>query len=354
MSLGPVMLDVSGLALEDEDRRRLQHPQVGGVILFSRNYQSPEQLKSLVDEIHAIRTPRLVVSVDQEGGRVQRFRDGFQNLPAMARLGDLYDQDATAAIKYAESFAWIMASELLHYGIDLSFSPVLDVANPVSSVIGDRAFHRNPETITRLANAWIRGMKKAGMEAIGKHFPGHGSVEGDSHHVMPFDRRNFDVIKSHDLVPFRRVIATHLTGIMMAHVIYDQIDALPAGYSKYWIEQVLRNHLGFDGIVFSDDLSMSGAETVGGYSERANASLEAGCDILLVCNNPQGADEILDSLIDYNNPTSQLRMIRLHGEPSSQFVDFFSTQQWQQATSQLHDFNQQDFSSDSGDLFEQC
>lgn len=354
MSLGPVMLDVAGLALEDEDRKRLQHPQVGGVILFSRNYHSPEQLKMLVDEIHAIRTHRLVVAVDQEGGRVQRFRDGFQDLPAMARLGDLYDRDAAAAIKYAESFAWIMASELLHYGIDLSFSPVLDVANPVSSVIGDRAFHHNPETITRLANAWIRGMKKAGMEAIGKHFPGHGSVEGDSHHVMPFDRRNFEDIETHDLVPFRRVIATHLTGIMMAHVIYDQIDALPAGYSKYWIEQVLRNHLGFDGIIFSDDLSMSGAETVGSYSERAKASLEAGCDILLVCNNPQGADEILDSLTDYNNPTSQLRMIRLHGDPSPQSAGLFSTQQWQQATSQLHDFNQHDFSSDSGDLFEQC
>lgn len=354
MSLGPVMLDVSGLALDNEDRRRLQHPQVGGVILFSRNYHSPEQLKSLVEEIHAMRTPRLVVAVDQEGGRVQRFRDGFQTLPAMAKIGDLYDQDAATAIKYAETFAWIMASELLHYGIDLSFSPVLDVANPVSSVIGDRAFHRDPETITRLANAWIRGMKKAGMEAIGKHFPGHGSVEGDSHHVMPFDRRNFDNIETHDLVPFRRVIATHLTGIMMAHVIYDQVDEMPAGYSKFWIEQILRDQLGFDGIIFSDDLSMSGAETVGDYSERAKASLQAGCDILLVCNNPQGADEILDSLTNYNNPTSQLRMIRLHGEPSSQTLDLFNTQQWQMATGQLDDFHRQDFFGDSGDLFEQC
>ena len=354
MSLGPVMLDVSGLALEDEDRERLNHPQVGGVILFSRNYQSPEQLKSLVAEIHAIRTPRLVVAVDQEGGRVQRFRDGFQNLPALAKIGDLYDKNNAAAIKYAESFAWIMASELLHYGVDLSFSPVLDVGNPISSVIGDRAFHRDPEAITRLANAWIRGMKKAGMEAIGKHFPGHGSVEGDSHHVMPFDRRSFVDIEAHDLVPFRRVIATHLSGIMMAHVIYDQVDELPAGYSKYWIDQVLRNQFNFEGIIFSDDLSMNGAELVGGYAERAEASLQAGCDILLVCNNPEGADEILDALKDYNNPTSQLRMIRMHGEPSLQSTDLFSTQQWQQAISLLDDFNQRDFSSDSGDLFEQC
>ena len=354
MSLGPVMLDVSGLALDDDDRKRLSHAQVGGVILFSRNYQSPEQLKKLVDEIHAIRTPRLVVAVDQEGGRVQRCRDGFQKLPAMASLGDLYKVDSGLAIKYAESFAWIMASELLYYGVDLSFSPVLDVASPVSSVIGDRAFHHDPETITRLANGWIRGMKKAGMEAIGKHFPGHGSVEGDSHHVMPFDRRNLEQIESHDLVPFRRVIATHLTGIMMAHVIYDQVDELPAGYSKFWIEQVLRTQLGFDGIVFSDDLSMSGAESVGGYAQRAEASLQAGCDILLVCNNPAGADEILDALQDYNNPTSQLRMIRLHGEPSAHSADLFNTQQWHKATSQLDHFNQQDFSIDSGDLFEQC
>lgn len=352
MSLGPVMLDVAGLILNDEDRKRLRHPQVGGVILFARNYQSPDQLRSLVDEIHGIKKPRLVVAVDQEGGRVQRFRDGFQNLPAMASLGEFYEVDNGLAIKYAESFAWIMASELLHYGVDLSFSPVLDVANPVSSVIGDRAFHHKPETITRLANAWIRGMRKAGMEAIGKHFPGHGSVEGDSHHVMPFDRRNFDVIEAHDLLPFRRVIATHLTGIMMAHVIYDQVDASPAGYSRYWIEQVLRNQLGFDGIIFSDDLSMSGAESVGSYAERATTSLQAGCDILLVCNNPEGADEILDALSGYSNPTSQLRMIRLHGKPPSQSADLFNTQQWQQAVGQLNNFNQKDFSGDSGDLFE--
>ena len=354
MSLGPVMLDVAGLALDDEDRKRLKHVQVGGVILFSRNYQSPRQLKSLIDEIHAIRSPRLVVAVDQEGGRVQRFREDFQNLPPMARLGEWYDEDAGAAIKYAETFAWVMASELLHYGVDLSFSPVLDLGNPVSSVIGDRAFHQDPEIVTRLANGWIRGMKKAGMEAIGKHFPGHGSVEGDSHHVMPFDRRSFVDIEALDLVPFRRVIATHLSGIMMAHVIYDQVDEMPAGYSNYWIENVLRSVLGFDGIVFSDDLSMSGAESVGGYAERAQASLQAGCDILLVCNNAAGADEVLDALEDYNNPTSQLRMIRMHGQPSAQSTDLFATRPWQQAIAQLERFNQQDFAGESGDLFEQC
>ena len=352
MSLGPVMLGVSDLALDSEDRKRLGHPQVGGVILFSRNFESPGQLRSLVDEIHAIRTPRLVVAVDHEGGRVQRFRDGFQSLPAMASLGDLYEVDSGLAINYAESFAWIMASELLHYGVDLSFSPVLDLGDPISSVIGDRAFHQDPEIVIRLANAWIRGMKKAGMEAIGKHFPGHGSVEGDSHHIMLFDRRSFEDIEAQDLIPFRRVIATHLTGILMAHVVYDQVDEIPAGFSRYWIEDVLRKQLGFDGIVFSDDLGMGSAESAGGYVERANASLQAGCDILLVCNNAAGADEVLDALENYSSPTSQLRMIRMHGQPSLQSADLFSTQPWLRAVAQLDQFNQQDFPAESGDLFE--
>ncbi len=346
------MLDVAGYVIADDERKRLEHPQVGGVILFSRNYQSPQQLKSLVEEIHNIRSPRLVTAVDQEGGRVQRFRDQFQILPAMARLGELYDRDQGLALQNAENFAWIMASELLHYGIDLSFSPVLDIGDPVSSVIGDRAFHRDPETITRLANAWIRGMRKAGMEAVGKHFPGHGSVEGDSHHVMPFDRRSFDEIEAHDLIPFRRVIATHLSGIMMAHVIYESVDEYSAGYSKCWVEDVLRSQLRFEGIIFSDDLSMSGAETAGGYAERANLSLQAGCDMLLVCNNPEGADEILDTLKGYNNPTSQLRMIRMHGKPSLQSEDLFNTAQWQQSIARLEFFNQHQYPSESGDFFE--
>ena len=285
MTLGPVMLDIAGCEFTEEDRKRLLHPQVGGVILFSRNYQNPEQLTALCKELHALRDPRLVVTVDHEGGRVQRFRDGFQAIPAMGLLGDLYDEDPQQATRLAETFAWVMAAELLYYGVDLSFAPVLDIANPVSSVIGDRAFHRDPETVSHLANAWIRGMRRAGMEAVGKHFPGHGSVEGDSHHVMPFDRRRFGEIEALDLVPFRRVIATHLTGVVMAHVIYEHVDTAAAGYSRYWIETVLRGQLGFEGIVFSDDLSMSGAESVGGYAERAQHALDAGTDILLVLSN---------------------------------------------------------------------
>ena len=350
MTLGPVMLDVVGEQLTDEDRRRLRHPQTGGVILFSRNYSSPEQLASLCAEIHELRDPRLVITVDHEGGRVQRFRNGFQAIPAMGHLGELYDREPEEALSLAQTLAWIMAAELLHYGVDLSFAPVLDIGDPVSSVIGDRAFHRDPVTIAHLANAWVRGMREAGMEAVGKHFPGHGSVEGDSHHVMPFDRRSFAEIEALDLVPFRRVIRTHLAGIMMAHVIYDRVDAEAAGYSRYWIEDVLRDRLGFEGIVFSDDLSMSGAEKAGGYPQRARAALDAGCDLLLVCNNPDGADEVLDSLEGYASPTTQLRLVRLHGQNAH--AGLFNSERWQEACKRLQSFQQRYGLAGEGDLFE--
>ena len=350
MTLGPVMLDIGGAELESEDRERLCHPMTGGVILFNRNYRDPQQLQRLCTEIHALRDPGLIVAVDQEGGRVQRFRDGFQALPAMGHLGDLYDAQPDEAVRLAESFAWIMASELRCRDVDLSFAPVLDIADPISSVIGDRAFHRDPEAICHLANAWVRGMRRAGMEAVGKHFPGHGSVEGDSHHVMPFDRRDFADIEALDLVPFRRVVATHLAGIMMAHVIYENVDARAAGYSRYWIEEVLRRRLGFEGAVFSDDLSMSGAESVGGYPERAEAALEAGCDVLLVCNNPHGAGEVLESLEGYSNPATQLRLVRMHGRRLES--DVTQSAAWMQACRELHDFNHRLGQAESGDLFE--
>jgi beta-N-acetylhexosaminidase len=344
------MLDIAGTELGDADRARLRHPQVGGVILFSRNYRDGEQLERLCREIHAQRDPRLVIAVDQEGGRVQRFREGFQALPAMGHLGDLYDRESRQALRLAETFGWMMAVELLVHGIDLSFAPVLDIGDPVSSVIGDRAFHRDPEAICHLANAWIRGMRRAGMEAVGKHFPGHGSVKGDSHHVMPFDRRSLTEIEALDLVPFRRVIDTHLAGIMMAHVIYEAVDEHAAGYSSYWIRTVLRERLGFEGIVFSDDLSMCGAEIAGGYAERARAALDAGCDILLVCNNPEGADEVLESLDGYSNPASQLRMVRMHGQ--SVEPDLLQTPEWQLACDELQTFNHRLGQAESGDLFE--
>ncbi len=352
MSPGPVMLDIEGVTLSHDDRERLTNPLVGGVILFSRNYESPEQLRALTEDIHNIRTPELIIAVDQEGGRVQRFRQGFQDIPAMASLGNLYGQEPGRAIQLAETIAWVMAAELLYYGIDVSFSPVLDIGVPVNQVIGDRAFHRDPEVITRLANGWVRGMRKAGMEAVGKHFPGHGSVAGDSHHVMPFDNRSLEDIEALDLIPFRRVIATHLGGIMMAHVIYDQIDEIAAGYSQRWIEEILRGQLGFEGVIFSDDLSMSGAESVGSYADRAQAALNAGCDVLLVCNNRKGADEVLEALHGYENPATQIRMIRMHGRPPKDATDLLNTRSWRQAVELLEEFNQQAMPADSGDFFE--
>jgi beta-N-acetylhexosaminidase len=351
MSLGPVMLDVEGLELNDNDRKRLLHPQTGGVILFSRNYRSPQQLQALVQEIHQLRSPRLIVAADQEGGRVQRFREGFQRLPAMGLLGDLYDSNPEQAADMAHTVGWIMAAELLHYGIDLSFAPVLDLGHRISSVIGDRAFHTQPEVITHLANSLIRGMSDAGMEAVGKHFPGHGSVEGDSHHAMPFDRRKPETIMEHDVQPFRRVIDNHLAAIMMAHVIYEQVDVKPAGYSSYWIQQVLRQQLGFEGSVFSDDLSMSGAESVGGYAARAEAALQAGCDMLLVCNNPRGADEVLHALQGYNNPVSQLRLVRMHGRPADKKGTLFNSARWQQEIEKLQAFMHRTELAEGDDLF---
>ncbi len=351
MSLGPVMLDIAGLALNDEDRKRLRHPQTGGIILFARNYQSPQQLKALVEEIHALRNPRLIVAVDQEGGRVQRFREGFQHLPAMGLLGDQYDRDADRALAMSQTIGWIASAELLHYGVDVSFSPVLDLGHKISSVIGDRAFHTRPDVVSRLANAYIRGMREAGMEAVGKHFPGHGSVKGDSHHVMPVDRRSLATIEAQDLRPFRNVIQTHLAGIMMAHVVYPQADERAAGYSRFWIEQKLRQDLGFEGVVFSDDLSMSGAESVGGYPQRAQASLEAGCDMLLVCNQPSAADEVLESLGDYRNPVSQLRLVRMHGRPTAENTSLFESQRWLSSTEQLQQFLQHSELTESDDLF---
>lgn len=349
MSLGPVMCDIQGIELTQNDRKRLLKPQVGGIILFSRNYDSPTQIKALINEIHQLRTPRLIVAVDHEGGRVQRFREGFQTIPAMRRFGELFDQDEKHALKVTESIAWLTASELLYYGIDLSFSPVLDISNKVSQVIGDRGFHSDPKIITRLANAWVRGMQKAGMEAVGKHFPGHGSVEGDSHHVMPFDSRSFETIQHLDLIPFAQVIKTHLAGIMMAHVIYDQVDYLAAGFSKIWIQQCLRQQLGFDGVVFSDDLSMAGAESAGTYAQRAKISLEAGCDMLIVCNNETGADEVIDSLVGYNNPMAQVRLIRLHGKQSNNKI--FGSNEWKQATQILNEINHSSSLTENRDLF---
>ncbi len=351
--LGPLMCGIAGIQLSEEERERLAHPLVGGVILFTRNYQSSEQLKALTAEIRSIRNPPLIIAVDHEGGRVQRFREGFAAIPAMGHLGDHYDRHPEEALTLCRRFGWIMAAELLHHGIDLSFAPVLDIGNPISSVIGDRAFHRQPEIISLLANAWIRGMADAGMASVGKHFPGHGSVEGDSHHLLPIDRRQLQDIMMLDVEAFRHVMATRLDAVMMAHVVYSEVDSQPAGYSAFWTTEVLRSDLGFQGVVFSDDLDMSAADVAGGDVERARSSLQAGCDMMLICNNPEGTIEVIEAMPDYLDPASQLRMMRLHGRPPAEIADLYQTQRWREATRQLQQFTQIEGISEGDDLFEQ-
>jgi len=314
MSLGPIMMDLRGPQLAEDERDMLRHPLVGGVILFSRNFVDIEQLQQLTGDIHALRQPQLLVAVDHEGGRVQRFRQGFTNLPPGCRYGELYDEDRQHALARSENAGWLLAVELLSTGVDLSFAPVLDLRLGVSEVIGDRAFHHDPDAVTGLAKSFCRGMKKAGMAAVGKHFPGHGSVSEDSHDAVPHDGRRYEDIAMLDMLPFERLIPECLQGIMPAHVIFTEIDDTPAGFSRIWLGDVLRGQLGFQGAIFSDDVSMAGAEVMGGYTDRARAAISAGCDMVLVCNNQEAVAELLDRLNCEPNPASQVRLIRMHGQ----------------------------------------
>jgi beta-N-acetylhexosaminidase len=331
MSLGPVMVDLQGLELQPDEREMLQHPAVGGVILFSRNYESPEQVRALTGQVHAVRQPPLMIAVDQEGGRVQRFRDGFFRLPPVGRLGMLYDEARSRGLKTACEAGWLMASEILSAGVDLSFAPVLDLDRGVSAVIGDRAFHSKPEAVTELALAYQRGMHEAGMASVGKHFPGHGAVAADSHHHLPEDTRCYADLEMEDMIPFQRLSVNGMNGVMVAHVLYSQIDSQPAGFSSYWLRGVLRRTLGFQGVIFSDDLSMGGAEWAGDYVQRAQMALEAGCDMVLVCNQPERAAEVVESLADYHDPAAQLRLVRMHGKAFPEPHELHDNPRWQAA-----------------------
>ncbi|GGY06322.1 beta-N-acetylhexosaminidase [Paludibacterium paludis] len=315
---GPVMVDVAGLVLTEEERRRLSHPLVGGVILFRRNFASVAQLEALTREIHAIRSPALLIAADHEGGRVQRFLDGFTRLPPMAQLGRMWHSDREAAIAEAKNTGYVLAAELRAAGVDLSFTPVLDLDHGRCAVIGNRAFDADPAVVAELASALLEGLAEGGMGSCGKHFPGHGWVEGDSHHVIPSDERAFDDLMAQDIVPFSKLVAAGLTSVMPAHVVYPSVDPLPAGFSAFWLKTVLRGRLGFDGVIFSDDLCMEGAAGAGDIVDRARAAFSAGCDMVLVCNRPDLADQLLARLDADIAPELAGRLERMAGKDTAE------------------------------------
>ena len=311
MPRGPAMLGVESLELSPSDRERLVHPLAGGVILFARNYADPAQLAARAQSIRALRAPHLPIAVDHEGGRVQRFRAGFTAIPPMRSLGESWDGDVARAAREAEALGAALATELGGAGVDFSFTPVLDLDWGRSGVIGDRAFHRNPNAVAFLAAALCRGLRSRGMAAVGKHFPGHGHVAADSHHEMPVDERPMRAIADHDLVPFGALVAAGIEGIMPAHVVYPDVDPLPAGYSRRWLEDVLRVRLRFDGMIFSDDLEIAGAHGAGDVVARAEAATNAGCDVVLLCNDFGAMGELLSRWSPRRQDTLERRWERM-------------------------------------------
>jgi len=334
------MVGLSGLTVLPEERDMLADPLVGGVILFSRNYESPEQVAQLTAEIKALRSPGLLVGVDQEGGRVQRFRKGFTLLPAVAALGRKYDEDPDQARHLAEVTGWLMAVELRSVGVDFSFAPVLDIGRKNSRVIGDRAFHLDPEVVADLARHYVRGMKQAGMAATGKHFPGHGGVTEDSHVELPVDSRSIEDLQVADLLPFERMIHYGIEAVMVAHVIYQAVDDNAAGFSPFWLRRVLRTDLGFQGAIFSDDLEMVAAGVAGDFAQRAQRAIAAGCDMVLVCKEPAAIDAVLTGLRGWQDPVAQLRLARMHGTHPVERGVLMKDPRWQQARRAVGDYDE--------------
>jgi len=341
MSISPLMLDLEGAELTQDEVELLQHPLCGGLILFSRNFENVEQLERLIKDVRKASGLDLLIGVDHEGGRVQRFREGFTHLPA---LGKLYEQseDEQGALQAAYNHAWLMASELRSMGIDFSFAPVLDLNYGVSQVIGDRAFHNEAATVCKMAEAYINGMHQAGMAATGKHFPGHGAVTADSHKEIPVDERPFATLDAFDIQPFSKLIPKGLDAIMPAHVIYPAIDNRPAGFSGVWLKQILRGILNFDGVIFSDDLDMEGASFAGNYAQRAEAAIAAGCDMVLVCNNREGVIQVLDdatiNLKSDSARASQKRLRRMIGKSYMNRSALLDTQRWSEVESEMNAF----------------
>jgi beta-N-acetylhexosaminidase len=329
------MLDVEGLTLTPADRALLREPAVGGVILFSRNFASPAQLGDLVSAIRAVRSPPLLIAVDHEGGRVQRFRDGFSDIPPMRRLGRQYDSDPESALSLAKTAGWLIASELRAMDIDLCFAPCVDLDWGVSEIIGDRAFHSNPQIVAALASAFCRGLRSAGMAAVAKHFPGHGAVVADSHLKLPVDRRAFGDLLD-DMRPYESLIGKRqLAGVMLAHVVYAELDSAPASFSSYWIQDQLRGQLGYDGAIFCDDLSMKATESFGSMVARAKLALESGCDMIPICNNRAAAATVVAALRDYSNPLSLVRLARLHGTGHVMRESLLASEEWHVAADRL-------------------
>jgi beta-N-acetylhexosaminidase len=327
VTLGPLMVDVAGLELTPEDRDVLRHPLVGSVILFTRNYAGAEQLSRLVADIHAVRSPALVVAVDQEGGRVQRFRPEFSRLPPPRRIGHEFDLNPKHGLTLARSMGWLMAAELRAHGVDLSFAPCVDLDYGVSEVIGDRAFHAKSDAVAQLALAYMQGMKDAGMSATAKHFPGHGAVVADSHQSLPVDRRGWPELDD-DLLPYRRLIANGLPGVMVAHVLFPSVAPEPASLSKRWVQNALREELRFTGAVFTDDLSMGGAAEYGDIVVRAQAALAAGCDVLPVCNDRAAVSRLLDELDHEIDPSAHLRLVRMRGRAAPEREELLAGSAW--------------------------
>ena len=328
------MFSLRGATLDDDEREWLDSPSAGGVILFTRNFEDPAQLKSLVAEIHAIRSPPLLVAVDQEGGRVQRFGEPFTVLPPMRSLGHRYDIDPKAARKAAVDFGWLMAAELLAFGIDLSFAPVVDLDLGLAEVIGDRALHADAEVVAELADAFVDGMQAAGMVPTAKHFPTHAGAHADSHTDLAVDRRDYPVLFD-DLLPYRRLIAAGLHSIMVGHVSFPLLDELPASLSRWWIETELRGRMRFSGAVISDDMSMEGAAGQGSIVERVALALDSGCDLVLLCNCPEAVPDVIDSLETFKDPAAQLRLMRLRGRAGPDLETLRRSPRWIQSKRSL-------------------
>ncbi len=321
------MVDIAGHTLKPEDREVLAHPLIGSVILFTRNYADPQQLSALIAELHSLRHPALLVAADQEGGRVQRFRPGFTQLPALRLLGHQFDQSSATGLDLARRHGWLMASELLACGLDFSFAPCVDLDYGLSTVIGDRAFHSRAEVVAEMAVAYMHGMRDAGMAATAKHFPGHGAVVADSHHALPVDRRALVDLEA-DLTPYRRLIDNGLPAVMVAHVQFPKVDELPASLSRRWISEVLRGELCFRGTVFADDLSMAGAAQFGGICERAQRALHAGCDVLPVCNSRPAVLDLLDGLKVAPDAAAHLRLARLRPRAHPERATLLASEHW--------------------------